>query len=89
MKVSQQTLSPKLIMLKPFMFSGLKINTSIRILKTVLFPKAAYLAYLWVTSHKLSLYTSLKTILNAPVYSAAKCLHAFSNIPPIELTYTY
>ena len=89
LKVSQQTLSSKLNMIKPHIFSGLKINTSLRILKTVLIPKTAYLAHLWDTSHKLSLYTSLKTILNAPVYSAAKCLHAFSNIPPIELTYTY
>jgi hypothetical protein len=66
----------------------LDIHSATKILKTVIIPKACYLAHLWDCSHKLSLYHILKEVLHVPFNPPAEALHTFSGIKPVPLQYT-
>ena len=84
---SKHILEQKWNLVKPFIHSGLHITASKRILTLAIIPKALYLAFIWDTKEKLSLYKILKSMLNVPFHPPTQTLHTLSGIKPIPLQY--
>ena len=75
-------------MIKPFVLKGLSIASSLRILNTVVLPKACYLAHLWDFNDKISIHSILKDILRAPFNPPSELLHVVAQVPPMKLRHT-
>ena len=87
-QTARHTIITKWNILKPFVFQGLNISVTRKIICTTIIPAALYLSHLWDTDNKLSLYTPIKQMLHAPFYPPAEILHVLSNILPVALIHT-
>ena len=84
-----QTLKSKWSLLKPFIFTNLSVTATRKILSSVILPKTCYLAHLWDTQIKFSIYSALKDMLRVPFFPPGEHLHVFSRIFPLPILYTY
>lgn len=82
-EIAKAVLTRKWNMIKPFIYSGLRMETSRKILLSVILPKVFHSAHIWDPGgSSISIYSMLKDIANVPFFPPAPSLHVMTGVQP-------